>query len=89
MALPADKVAADFQLVMDIRAFELSVAEGSAVVEIAAKIVRDSTGRIAAARVFRATVPSAGTDAPAAVAALNEAFAKVATQMVLWAAKVS
>ena len=89
VALPADKVAADFQLVMDIRAFELSVAEGSAVVEIAAKIVRDSTGRIAAARVFRATVPSAGTDAPSAVAALNEAFAKVATQMVLWAAKVS
>jgi cholesterol transport system auxiliary component len=89
VALPADKVAADFQLVTDIRAFELSVVDGSAVVEIAAKIVRENSGRIAAARVFRATVPAAGTDAPSAVAALNEAFAKVATQMVLWAAKVS
>ena len=88
VALPGDRVAVDFQLVTDIRAFELSVAEGSAVVEIAAKIVRQSSGRIAAARVFRASVPSAGTDAPAAVAALNDAFAKVATQMVLWAAKV-
>ena len=30
---------------MDIRAFEISIAERSAVVEIAAKIVRDRSGR--------------------------------------------
>lgn len=89
VALPGDKVAADFQLVMDIRAFEISIAERSAVVEIAAKIVRDRSGRIGAARVFRASVPYAGTDGPDAAAALNGAFAKVETQMVLWAAKVS
>ena len=59
-----------------------------AVVEIAAKIVRDRSGRIAAARVCGASAPSAGTDRPAAVAVLNEAFAKVATQLALWAARV-
>lgn len=85
---PTDKLATDFVLVTELRAFEISVADGTAVVEIAAKIVRERTGRIMAARVFRATVPTASTDGAGAVAALNEAFGKVAMQLVLWAAKV-
>ena len=85
---PTDKIAADFALMSDIRAFEISVADGTAVVEIAAKIVRERTGRIIAARVFRATVPAASSEGAGAVAALNEAFAKAARELVLWAAHV-
>jgi cholesterol transport system auxiliary component len=85
---PADKLTTDFVLVTEARAFEISAADGTAVVEIAAKIVRERTGRIMAARVFRATVPAASNEGAGAVASLNEAFAKVETQLVLWAARV-
>ena len=85
---PADKIATDFVLVTEVRAFEISVADGSAVVEIAAKVVRERTGRIMAARVFRAIVPAAATEGSGAIAALNEAFGKVARELVLWAARV-
>lgn len=85
---PADKLATDFVLVIEIRAFEISVADGGAVVEIAAKIVRERTGRIMAARVLRASVPAASSDGPGAVGALNEAFVKIEKELVLWAARV-
>jgi cholesterol transport system auxiliary component len=83
---PGDKIAGDFVLITDVRAFEISAADGTAVVEIAAKIVRDGSGRIVAARVIRATVPAQATQGAGAVAALNEAFVQAATQLVLWAA---
>ncbi|HEY6832832.1 MAG TPA: ABC-type transport auxiliary lipoprotein family protein, partial [Pseudolabrys sp.] len=83
---PGDKIAGDFVLITDVRAFEISAVDGTAVVEIAAKIVRDGSGRIVAARVIRATVPAQATQGAGAVAALNEAFVQAATQLVLWAA---
>ena len=39
------------------------------------------------ARVFRAVVPAAATEGPGAVAALNDAFVKVAREIVVWAAR--
>lgn len=84
---PGDKIATDFVLLTELRAFEISVADGTAVVEIAAKLVADRSGRIVAARVFRAAVPAASTQGPGAVAALNEAFVRAATQLVVWAAR--
>lgn len=84
---PADKITTDFVLLTDVRAFEISAADNTAVVEFAAKIVRERTGRIMAARVIRVTVPAASTQGAGAVAALNEAFAKVAKELVLWAAR--
>lgn len=84
---PADKIATDYALVSTVRAFEIAAAERSAVVEIAVKIVRERTGRIVTARVFRAVVPAASTEGPAAVAALNAAFVKVAREIVVWAAR--
>jgi cholesterol transport system auxiliary component len=85
---PADKLAVDYILTMDIRAFEISVADNSAVIEITAKIVRERSGRIMAARVFRVSVPAAGHEGALAVAALNEAFGKLERELVLWAARV-
>jgi len=84
---PEDKLATDFVLVSNVRRFEISVADQSAVVEISAKIVRERTGRIMSARVFRAVVPAPATRGEGAVAALNEAFVKVATQVVLWSTR--
>jgi cholesterol transport system auxiliary component len=84
---PGDRLAADYQLVTDIRAFQVSAVDGTAVVEIAAKIVRERTGRIGPAKVFKVSVPADSTAGPAAVAAINAAFTRVATQMVIWASR--
>jgi cholesterol transport system auxiliary component len=84
---PGDRIAADYQLLLDIRAFEIAVGSGPAAeVEISAKIVGDSSGRIMATRVFRATVPGP-TQGPEAMAALDQAFGRVVTDMVLWATR--
>lgn len=86
---PSDRIASDYQLLLDVRAFEISVPAGPAAeVEISAKIVADRSGRIIAGRVFRATVPAGATQGPAAVAALDAAFARIATDLVLWATKI-
>lgn len=84
---PADKIASDFAMVTTVRAFEIASSEGSAVVELAVKIVNERSGRIVAARVFRAVTPAPSTEGAAAVAALNDAFVKVAREIVLWAAR--
>jgi cholesterol transport system auxiliary component len=85
---PADAITFDYQLLIDVRAFQLSVMPAPAgVVEIAAKIVSGGGGRIVAARVFRASAPAAGTDGPEAVAAIEAAFQDVAVQLVRWAAR--
>jgi len=84
---PGDRLAADYQLVTDIRAFQISAPDGTAEVEIAAKIVRDRTGRIGPAKVFKVSVPTDSTEGPAAVAALNAAFTRAAKQMVIWASR--
>ena len=75
---------ADFNLLIDIRGFHISAgSEVVAEVEIAAKIV-GADGRIVDARTFRSTTPLAALDAPLAAKALNDSFAKVASEIVLW-----
>jgi len=84
VARPSDSLTADRQLQIDIRRFQLSMAaEPLAEVELAARIL-SSDGKIVAARIFHATAPAAPADAAAAAAALNEAFGKVAVELVTW-----
>jgi cholesterol transport system auxiliary component len=86
---PADRLNADYQLVTDVRAFELSVVSAPvAEVEIAAKVVSERAGRVVAARVFRASVPAGSSDARDAAIALDEAFHQVTTDLVEWASRV-
>jgi cholesterol transport system auxiliary component len=86
---PSDHLTADYQLLIDIRVFQISATETpTGDVEIAAKLVGDRSGRIAAARIFRASIPAAATAGPGAVAALDAAFSKVAAELVLWVSRV-
>jgi phospholipid/cholesterol/gamma-HCH transport system substrate-binding protein len=81
-------LAADRQLLTDIRAFRISPAPGSAAfVELTAKLV-GSDGQVLAGRAFRATAPVAAMDAASAAAALNAAFGTVATDLVAWVMQV-
>lgn len=85
---PADKITSDYSLLTDLRVFEVSAVDGTAQVEIAAKIVNERSGRIIAARVLRASVPAAVTQGPEAVAAINAAFEQVATELVMWVSRI-
>jgi phospholipid/cholesterol/gamma-HCH transport system substrate-binding protein len=84
IARPMEGLAADRQLLIDIRNFQISDAPArSAEVEFTAKVL-DKDGKIVNARVFKAVVAAKGADAPTAILALDEAFGKTVTELVLW-----
>ncbi|MGA8691227.1 MAG: MlaD family protein, partial [Methyloceanibacter sp.] len=75
---PRDGLEAGYQLLLDIRNFSISTAgEPIAEIEFEAKVLGPN-GKIIAAQTFHNAAPATGTDAPAAAAALNEAFGKAA-----------
>lgn len=79
-----DGVASDFQLLIDIRSFQISTAsEPTAEIDFIAKLV-DKDGRIINASTFQGTAAVSGTDAPAYVKALDEVFARLMTELVEW-----
>ncbi len=83
-----DAVTGDFQLVTDIRNFQmLTGPTPMAEIEFSAKIA-DNSGKILDAKLFRATAPATAADTAPAVEALNAAFGQAATNLVNWAALV-
>ncbi len=82
---PGEGLAIDYQLLTDIRAFEVSTAGPQrAIVEISAKILNDRNGSIVAQKAFRVEMPVSGAGNKAFVAGLDKAFAAVAAQIVSW-----
>lgn len=75
-------IAADYNLELDIRAFELDVEGAQASVDIAAKIVAANSGRVVAARIFKTHIPATGTGGLEASTALNAALSAVMAQIV-------
>jgi cholesterol transport system auxiliary component len=82
---PEDRIVPDVTLVTAIRTFGIDAAQGMAVVEMSAKLVTEGSGRVEAAKLFSARVPSGGTSGPQAAAALDLAQQDVLRQIVLWA----
>lgn len=82
---PGERIAADRQINLDIRAFEIDADRGEAVVEITVKLVRDATGRVGASRIFSATEP-AQPEPASATSALDAALSRVMIQIVAWTA---
>jgi cholesterol transport system auxiliary component len=76
---------ADYEMELDIRAFELDVSKGQAVIDIAVKIVGAGSGRVVAAQIFTAQAPASGTGPAEAVAALNAALAIVMARIAAFA----
>jgi phospholipid/cholesterol/gamma-HCH transport system substrate-binding protein len=90
VARPMEGLAADYQLAIDIRSFQImpNPAESPvARVEFAAKLMGDG-GRIAGSHTFSATVPAPDTRAAGAAAAIDAAFGKAATDLVVWAGSI-
>ncbi|WP_020177933.1 ABC-type transport auxiliary lipoprotein family protein [Methylopila sp. M107] len=82
---PGDRLTVDYQLISELRAFEIDAATGQATVELTAKVVNDKTGKIAAARVFSASRPVGQPITGAgATQALDGALGEVLTKLVSW-----
>ena len=81
---PGDKVVAAYQLVSEIRTFDIDARTGEAVADISAKIVAEGTGRVVDARIFTARVPVPRIDPGSAGAGLDAALTRVLTDLVRW-----
>ena len=83
---PGQGLAIDYQLITDVRAFEVATVGGDrGVVEISAKLLNDRNGTVVAQKVFRAEARAAGTSNEAYVKAMDEAFGSVTAEIVTWA----
>lgn len=85
---PGQGLAIDFQIVTDIRAFQVETNGGTqANIEIYAKLLNDRNGTVKAQRLFRATSPVNGAGNREFIAALDRAFSEVTTEIVEWTLK--
>ncbi len=80
-----DGVAGDYQLLIDIRRFQIATASepGTAEIDFMVKIV-DKEGKIVNASSFQGSAPVTGTGAQAYVNAVDEVFAKLMSDLVAW-----
>jgi cholesterol transport system auxiliary component len=85
---PGDRLAGAYQLLLDIRAFEIREASRDAFVEIEVKLVNASNGAISNARLFAASAAVGTIDGPGASQALDQALARVLADITAWAAAI-
>ncbi|ATU93695.1 ABC-type transport auxiliary lipoprotein family protein [Phyllobacterium zundukense] len=86
---PGDGLAIDYQVISEIRTFNIDASAGeTGVVEIAIKILNDKNGTVRASRVFRSTSPVGGTGNASYIAALDRAFDNATSEIVTWTLSV-
>ncbi len=82
---PGQGLAIDYQIVTEIRAFEIDTVSRRAKVEISVKILNDKNGEVRTQKVFAAASPvSSGATNPAFIKALDAAFTAAAAEIVDW-----
>ncbi|MBZ9935409.1 ABC-type transport auxiliary lipoprotein family protein [Mesorhizobium sp. BR1-1-16] len=83
---PGEGLSIDYQLLTDIRSFNVVVGPAGLVaeVEISARILNDRNGRIVDFKVFKATAPVAADTAPEAIAGLSAALDIVLVDLARW-----
>lgn len=85
---PGEGLAIDYQVITEIRAFEIRVGGGGqARVELFVRLLNDRNGTVRASRVFEAAAGLPGESNENYVAALDAAFRQAATEIVVWAAR--
>ena len=84
VARTSEGTAADRQLLIDIRSFELQAGNPPVGrIELAARVTTEGS-RVIASRTFSASAPAFSDEVTSAAAALNDAFVRVATDMANW-----
>ncbi|KXG86897.1 ABC-type transport auxiliary lipoprotein family protein [Agrobacterium bohemicum] len=81
---PGQGLAIDYQVVTDIRAFEVDTAKNLATIEISVKLLNDKNGTVKAQEVFRSTARVSGSGNANFVKALDNAFASTSREIVAW-----
>jgi cholesterol transport system auxiliary component len=79
---PGERIVADYQINLEIRAFEVDAAQGQAFVEIAARLVNDRTGQVVKAIIARAAEPVSAIDGPASAQALDAALSRTLVDII-------
>ncbi len=80
----ADIGQSDFQLLIDVRRFRIATDSGPvAEIGLSARIV-DKNGKVIASRLFEDAEKFDQIEPPAAAAAFNEAFGRIAKDMIAW-----
>ncbi|MGH6922926.1 MAG: ABC-type transport auxiliary lipoprotein family protein [Propylenella sp.] len=82
-AVPGQGLLIDYQLVIDVRAFELR--EEGAVADFAVRVMDDRNGRVLRSQVFREVVPVDSTNPGVVVQALDYAMDKTFADIANWA----
>ncbi|MEP9388281.1 ABC-type transport auxiliary lipoprotein family protein [Mesorhizobium sp. KR9-304] len=86
---PGEGLAIDYQVIVEIRAFEVRVDGGArADVELFVRLLNDRNGTVRAEKVFTATAPVTGEGNDAYVGALDAAFGQAAVEIVDWTGKI-
>jgi cholesterol transport system auxiliary component len=81
-SVPGQGVLINFQMILDVRAFEFT--EEGAVAEFAVQILDDRNGQVIRSRVFREVVPVSSTQNAMVVWALDQAMDKAFLQILRW-----
>ncbi|WP_265518767.1 ABC-type transport auxiliary lipoprotein family protein [Nitratireductor luteus] len=82
---PGDGLAIDYQIIPEIRAFEIRVdGNQTAFVEIYVRVLNDRTGVVRASHTFVAGAPVSGSGNNAYFRALDDAFQIAAADIVSW-----
>jgi phospholipid/cholesterol/gamma-HCH transport system substrate-binding protein len=82
-----DGVQADYQLLIDVRRFQITIdPEPVADIGLSARIL-NKNGKVLAARLFQDTQKLDKIEPAAVSAAFNEAFGRIARDMIAWTVK--
>ncbi|UUP15567.1 ABC-type transport auxiliary lipoprotein family protein [Nitratireductor thuwali] len=82
---PGDGLAIDYQIIPEIRAFEIRADGGEAAfVELYVRVLNDRTGVVRASQTFVASAPVSGSGNNAYFRALDAAFQVAAAEIVSW-----
>lgn len=84
VGLPGQGLAIDYQLITEIRDFGIEATGNVAEVSISVKLLNDRTGNVIGNRLFTARANAGSESSDAYVRALNEAFAVVSEDIVVW-----
>ncbi|MEE2953231.1 MAG: ABC-type transport auxiliary lipoprotein family protein [Pseudomonadota bacterium] len=85
VGVPGQGLAIDYQLILEIRRFEIDVVGGRrAIIEISVKALNDRNGTVRRTNIFTATSPVTGASNDDFVAALDRAFNQISRDIVAW-----
>jgi cholesterol transport system auxiliary component len=85
---PGDRLTGTYQLLLDIRAFEIREVSRDALVEIAVKLVNAGNGAVSNARLFASSAAIGAIDGQGASQALDKALGRVLADITAWAAAI-